>query len=310
MSDSSVKGTAKIQGNRRWWWSSNGWARKSTRLRRAEAACRRIARGRYENFIVASVLLPREIRQPFYNVYAFCRHADDLADLSPTPAEALRRLDQWQAELDRCFSGRPEHPILVALADTAERFSLSQAPFNDLLAAFRQDQHKTRYADQDELFAYCRRSANPVGRIVLRLAAAESPRQLAWSDSICTGLQLANHWQDLNCDRRIGRIYLPQNALAAAGLDDQALAEPSACPALRGVIAGQCQRARQLLVDGLPLADSVPGWLAADIKLFVHGGLATLDRIAAIDHDTLRYRPTVSRFRQLGLVARALLRRL
>src|SRR5690606_16379355 len=150
----------------------------------AEAHCRRIARGHSENFIVASMLLPRHIRQPFYNVYAFCRHADDLADESPSPAIALERLADWQRHLDRCFGGRPDHPLLVALSDTIERFEVSPQPFNDLLDAVRQDQLQTRYASFEELLDYCRRSANPVGQIVLRLAAADSPENVALSNHI------------------------------------------------------------------------------------------------------------------------------
>src|SRR5690606_25842748 len=211
-------------------------------LAQAEAHCRRLARSHYENFLVASVLLPRAMRQPFYNVYAFCRHADDLADESGSPQLALDRLHDWQVQLQRCFSGRAEHPIFVALSDTRSRFQLSIEPFDQLLDAFRQDQTKTRYATFAERLDYCRRSANPVGRIVLRLAAADSPENMELSDRICTGLQLANHWQDIRRDFLAGRIYLPQDAMDAHGVTEPMLGETRACEPLRRLIAAGGQR--------------------------------------------------------------------
>jgi squalene synthase HpnC len=311
MADSLSEDDVPVQINRWRGSSSNGSPTKSSHLLAAQAHCRQIALGHYENFLVASVLLPRSMKQPFYNVYAFCRHADDLADESPSPEIATERLYDWQQQLDRCFAGHAvEHPIFIALSDTISQFELQKRPFDDLLDAFRQDQVKTRYANFAELVDYCRRSANPVGQIVLRLAAADSPENIALSDSICTGLQLANHWQDIRRDFQASRIYLPQDALAAANVSESMLAEPIACDAVKRLIAGQCDQARQFLLDGLTLADRVPRWLAADIRLFAHGGLETLDAIARCDHDTLRQRPTVSKTRQLKLVIRAMFRRL
>lgn len=298
------------QSNRRRGQPSNGAARIDFRLPLAEAYCRKIARGHYENFIVASVLLPATMRQPFYNVYAFCRYADDLADESGSAAIAEERLAGWQIELDRCFAGRAEHPITVALADTAARLGIEQAPFDDLLKAFRQDQIKTRYADWDELMQYCSWSANPVGRIVLRMADADTPENIVLSDSVCTGLQLANHWQDIGRDWRLGRLYLPQDAIAAAGVEEAMLTAPRANEAVKRLVESECRRARRLLIEGLPLADRVPKWLAADIRLFIHGGLATLDAIAAIGYDTLMYRPRVSYRKRLTLTLKAVTGRL
>jgi len=239
------------------------------------------------------------MRQPFYNVYAFCRHADDLADESGCPQLALERLEDWRTQLQRCFAGHAEQPIFVALADTLARFQVSIEPFEQLLDAFRQDQVKTRYATFDELLDYCRRSANPVGRIVLRLAKADSPENLELSDGICTGLQLANHWQDIGRDLSIGRIYLPQDAMDAHGVTPSMLSGERACEPLRRLIAAECKRARRFFEAGRPLIQRVPHWLACDIRLFIRGGLATLDAIAAVDHDVLRQRPTVSRWQQL-----------
>lgn len=311
MADSLSEDDVPVQINRWRGSSSNGSPTDGSRLLAAQAHCRRIALGHYENFLVASALLPRSMKQPFYNVYAFCRHADDLADESPSPAIATERLSQWQQELDRCFAGQSvEHPIFIALAETIPRFDLQKRPFDDLLDAFRQDQIKIRFANFAELLDYCGRSANPVGHIVLRMAAADSPENIALSDSICTGLQLANHWQDIRRDLQSGRIYLPQDAMAAENIAESMLAGDRACEAIKRVIAAQCGQARRFLIAGLPLADNVPRWLAADIRLFVHGGLATLDAIARCDHDTLRKRPTVSKTRQINLVVRAMLGRL
>lgn len=311
MADSLSEDNVSAQVNRWRGGSSNRLPEDRRELLAAWQHCRQIALRHYENFLVASVLLPRAMKQPFYNVYAFCRHADDLADQSPSPEIATERLAHWQEQLDRCFAGQSvDHPIFIALAHTIKQFDLQQRPFDDLLDAFRQDQIKTRYANFAELLDYCRRSANPVGHIVLRLAAADTPANVVLSDSICTGLQLANHWQDIARDFRSGRVYLPQDALAAGGIDESMLGQPIACDRTKRVIASQCAQARQFLVDGLPLADRVPTWLASDIRLFAHGGLATLDAIARCDHDTLANRPTVSKLRQIALVLRAMLGRL
>jgi squalene synthase HpnC len=311
MADSLSEDNVSAQVNRWRGGSSNRFPEDRRELLAAYQHCRQIALRHYENFLVASVLLPRAMKQPFYNVYAFCRHADDLADESPSPAIATERLAQWQQQLDHCFSGQSvDHPIFIALADTIKQFDLQQRPLDDLLDAFRQDQFKTRYANFSELLDYCRRSANPVGHIVLRLAVADTPENIALSDSICTGLQLANHWQDIARDFKSGRIYIPQDALAEAGVDESMLGQRSACDSIKRVIASQCAQARRFLLDGLPLADRVPAWLASDIRLFVHGGLETLDAIARCDHDTLANRPTVSKLRQIGLVIRAMLGRL
>jgi len=311
MADSLSESDTTQQVNRWPGGSSNrSWA-TCDRLQAAQAYCRRLALGHYENFVVASLLLPRGMKQPFYDVYAFCRHADDLADESPSPEIATQQLALWQSQLNHCFSGgEPVHPIFIALTDTIQRFELPQQPFDDLLDAFRQDQVKTQFANFDELLDYCRRSANPVGRIVLRMAAADSPENVSLSDSICTGLQLANHWQDIARDYRSGRIYLPQDALAEAGVDPSMLAANHACEPVKRLIAAQCDLARAFLESGLPLAGRVPRWLSSDIRLFAHGGLATLDAIARCDHDTLRQRPEVGKWRQIGLLLRAVMGRL
>ncbi|QDS96140.1 All-trans-phytoene synthase [Roseimaritima multifibrata] len=277
------------------------------RLQLAQAECRRIARGHYENFVVGSLFLPRSIRQDFYNVYAFCRTADDLADESGSPKIALKRLNALQIDLQECFdeNGTPEG-ILLALRDTITRHTLPSQPFFDLLDAFQQDQRVSEYMTFDSLLNYCQRSANPVGRIVLRLAGLDSPKLDQLSDSICTGLQLANFWQDVRRDLAIGRIYIPLEDRNRFGVTEADLSEPTASAKVRELIAYEVARTETFFAQGMPLAQQVPRWLARDIRLFAHGGLATLHAIGKQNYDVLRRRPKVSRWRQAQLACAAL----
>ena len=276
-------------------------------LQQARKYTRKLATSHYENFLVASVLLPRRVRQPFYDVYAFCRTADDLADESSDSEVALRELDQFQQQLDLAFKGQPEQLLFVALEATIRQFSIPRKPFEDLLDAFRQDQHKTRYENVEELLAYCQRSANPVGHIVLHLGQSFSEENRILSDQICTALQLANFWQDVARDYAMGRIYLPQDQMRQYGVDDTMLDQTTTSVSLRRLLASECERAEQMFHAGLPLANSVAPWLSCDVKLFAHGGLETLRAIRGIDFDVLSSRPTVGKLKQFGLVSRAFL---
>ena len=276
----------------------------------AEKMTRQLATSHYENFLVASVLLPKRMRQPFYNVYAYCRTADDAADESPSPEQALRELNRLGKELDQAYAGCPNDPLFVALRKTVDEFDLAKKPFEDLLDAFRQDQHKTRYASFEELLDYCRRSANPVGRIVLQLGDSLNDRNAEQSDMICSGLQLANLWQDVARDFAIGRIYLPEDGRRRFGVDEAMLAGNATPDGLRELLASECERAEVMLRQGLPLADRVVPWLRRDVQLFAHGGLETLAAIRRVDYDVLRIRPSVSKWRQAGLVAKAMIGRL
>lgn len=280
------------------------------RLSQARRENRRLAQSHYENFLVASVLLPRPIRQAFYDVYAFCRRADDLADESPSPALALQHLGEFQTQLDLAFADRPDQDLFLALHDTIRQFGLRQQPFDDLLEAFRQDQRKTTYASIDEQLDYCRRSANPVGRIVLQLGACSNQQTQRLSDEICTGLQLANFLQDVARDHAIGRIYLPDDQMSRFDVNPSMLGQATASKPLRRLLAAECDRAEQFFHRGLPLVKEVPNWLAKDVSLFAHGGLSTLDAIRAIDFDVLKQRPKVSKARQLWLLTRAICGRL
>ena len=282
-------------------------------VRHAQSLTRALAGMHYENFLVATVLLPRRLRQPFFNVYAFCRIADDLADESPSPEIATERLQTFRQHLDATIDGSPTTNLFLALGKTIREFKLPSQPFHHLLDAFEQDQTKTRYQNFDELLHYCQRSANPVGRIVLKLADCLNEETQPLSDDICTGLQLANHWQDVGRDFAIGRIYLPQDRWEEFGVDESMFGIPSKAPGstpepLRQLIAAQCDLAQQYLDRGLGLAELVPKWLAADIKLFAHGGLQTLAAIRKIKYDVLAVRPTVTKTAQLKLMAKAVLR--
>ncbi len=280
-------------------------------LKQSEQFCRRLATGHYENFLVASILLPRRMRQPFYNIYAFCRTADDVADQSASDTIALEGLDRLQQQIDCVFDGQsPADGLFPALADTIATFHLDKQPFDDLLSAFRQDQRMKQYETTAQLLDYCSRSANPVGRLVLQLADSLTPTTAAFSDKICTGLQLANFWQDVSRDHAIGRIYLPGDVRRRFGVTPSMLSASSTPPALREMLAFLCDQAENCFRQGLPLADHVPKWLRSDIQLFAHGGLATLQAIRDIDFDVLRVRPTVGKLTQGWLVARAIVGRL
>jgi squalene synthase HpnC len=277
-------------------------------LETAQAYCRRLARRHYENFTVVSWLLPKRLRQDFHNFYAYCRWSDDLAD-EAEPAQRLPLLLWWQQQLLLCFSGRPAHPVMVALQQTIERHQIPIEPLEDLLNAFRQDQIVTRYADRDSLLDYCRQSANPVGRVILKMARADSPENLELSDSICTGLQLANFCQDMARDAAMDRIYAPAELCAANGVTDAMVLAARVTPQLTSLLQSWVVETRSLFAAGRGLVRSVPNWLAMDIELFVRGGLAILDEIESSGFDVWTQRPTVSKLKKLTLFAGALMTR-
>ncbi|HWL09081.1 MAG TPA: squalene synthase HpnC [Planctomicrobium sp.] len=271
-------------------------------LDEAEHYCRELAQSHYENFPVVTWMLPRRLHQHFYNVYAFCRWADDLGDEAGSPERAVTLLNWWQTELDRCFAGDAHHPVFVALQPTIRQFSLSQQPFNDLISAFQQDQTVFEYQSFSQLADYCRRSANPVGRIVLSLVERHSPDNVKWADSICTGLQLANFWQDIERDSAIGRIYLPQDDRERFGYTRELFETKTSTPEFQELMKFQVDRARDLLQAGQPLVRQMPGRLKVDIDLFIQGGLMILDAIEKIDYRVWEKRPTI-RKSQFALAA-------
>lgn len=275
-------------------------------LRDANRYCRAISRRHYENFTVASWFLPRRLRQHFYNVYAYCRWADDLADESPSPSAALRLLDRWERELENCYRGNPGHPVFVALAPTIAEFKIPIDPFRDLLIAFRQDQRVTAYETHEDVLDYCRNSANPVGRLVLYLGRSHDTGRGELADSICTGLQLANFCQDVARDWDRGRRYLPAASMQQCGYDLEMFERREFNAAFRGLMQREIDRAESYLMAGRPLVGMIPRFLARDVSLFINGGLAILQAIRRIDYSVWSRRPTVGRLRKAVLLASAL----
>lgn len=274
-------------------------------LQEAKAYCKRLARTHYENFSVATWFLPRRLRQHFYNVYAYCRISDDLGDEVGNPQQSLELLDQWEAELAACYAGSPRHPVFVALAETVQQFGIPQHEFSDLLVAFRQDQTVTRFATFNDVLGYCRYSANPVGHLVLYLCGYEDAGRQSLSDKTCTGLQLANFWQDVVIDFGKGRIYLPIEDLCRFRVSEDDIAARRATSDFIQLMQFEVQRAREWFEQGLPLVKQVDKELAIDIELFSRGGQEILNAIERQGFDVLSRRPAISKSRKLWLVLRA-----
>ena len=280
-------------------------------LAAAEAWCRQVASRHYENFTVATRLVPPRLRQHLANIYAFARWSDDLADEVPSAGDAGPHLAAWRRGLEDCFAGRATHPVYVALAETARQTGLTIQPFADLLSAFEEDQAfdregvAVRYPTRAALLRYCSRSADPVGRIVLALEGCREPSLVAMSDAICTGLQLVNFWQDLRRDRIAGRVYLPAEDLARHGVELADLDVAVAQPRLRALVRDEVAWARERFDAGAPLAGLAPPALGPAIRLFLAGGRSLADAIERQDHDTLCARPVVGRWRKLRLAGAA-----
>ena len=279
-------------------------------LAQAREYCARLARTHYENFSVASWFLPRRLRQHFFNVYAYCRISDDLGDEVGDPAASLALLDQWQTELDACYDGNPRHPVFVALAETVREFDIPKHEFSDLLRAFRQDQTVTRFETFNDLLAYCRYSANPVGHLVLYLCGYRDLERQYLSDFTCTALQLANFWQDVSVDYEKGRIYLPLEDLRRFHVTQQEIANSQNTPAFSALMKFEVDRARDWFRQGLPLIQKVDRELAIDLDLFSRGGLEILNAIEEQNYAVLGNRPAISKSRKLALVARAAIAKL
>lgn len=276
-------------------------------LSQARSFCARITRSHYENFSVASALLPRRLVPHFYPIYAYCRWADDLADESGGGDAALGLLEWWRGELLAMYNGKASHPITIALWPTVQRFAIPAEPFLDLLVAFEQDQRVNRYETFADLLQYCRYSANPVGRLVLHLFECCDADRRALSDEICTGLQLANFWQDVRRDLDgLGRCYLPIEDQHRFGYTTEDLQARRFNPAFASLMKFEVDRARQMFARGRPLLAIVSPDCRVDLDLFIRGGTATLDRIEKQGYDVWTTRPTVSKSAKLGLLLRAL----
>ena len=272
----------------------------------SEQYTRWLATNHYENFHVVSFLLPKELHQDFYNVYAYCRWSDDLADEIGDPAESLRLLEWWSRELDRMYAGETQHPVFVALRGTVSKYSIPQEPFTDLIRAFILDQTVARYRNWDELFGYCKGSANPVGRLVLYLCGYSDPERQALSDATCTALQLANFWQDVTVDQLKDRVYIPLDIMEHHGYTVDDLFAHRFTPACREVMREIVQKARELFHEGMPLIGMVNRRLSLDLDLFSRGGLRVLDKIVQQDYNVLAARPAVSKAERVRLLLGAL----
>jgi squalene synthase HpnC len=281
-------------------------------LEEARAWCHALATSHYENFHVATFFLPKRVRPHFESVYAFCRVSDDLGDEVASTTLALHLLDTWGQMLDECYDAptRTLHPVFVALRETIVACDLPRTLFHDLLRAFRQDQIKTEYATWDETVEYSRYSANPVGRLVLMVCGYRDEPRALLSDKICTGLQLANFWQDVVRDSEIPRRYLPAEYMQRFGVEEGQIEGRVFTPEFRAMMQSLVDRTRAMLREGGAISATVDPELRVTLDLFRKGGEAILDGIAAQGYDVLRGRPMVTKRKKLLLLLGALIGKL
>jgi squalene synthase HpnC len=295
-------------------WDSAPQAIEPCGVDEAFAYCERMARSHYENFPVGSLLIPRDRRRYVYSIYAFARTADDFADEGYgddglDEAGRLAALDDWERKLEASYRGEASHPIFIALAETAKDLRLPVQLFRDLLSAFKQDVTKRRYADFDEVLDYCARSANPVGRLILLLFGYREERLHRLSDSICTGLQLANFWQDVAVDIRKDRVYLPQDEMADFGVSVDDLRDGRSSDRTAALLRLQVERTRRFFADGRGLPGMVNGRLAVELRLTWLGGMRILRRIEEQGYDTLQARPVITKWDKIVLLLKSLIGR-
>ena len=273
-------------------------------LQEAAALCEKLAKTHYENFTVVSRFLPKDKRQHFYNVYAFCRRVDDLGD--EAPGDRLHLLDLWEQDLRSCYNGTPSHPYLLALQQTIRTFDIPAQPFLKLIEANRMDQARQRHSTYEDLDLYCQHSANPVGHLVLYVCGYRDEERQRLSDRTCTALQLTNFWQDVDRDYAMGRIYIPLEDMDRFGYTEEELAGGVANDAFRQLMAFEVERARDLFREGTKLVGMLRGTLKLDIALFSLGGMRILDLIEKQGYDVLSRRPSLSKAGKMGLMAKAL----
>jgi phytoene synthase len=287
----------------------SGASQQPPSLEEAYAYCSAQARRHYENFPVGSWLLPRHLRPAVHAVYAFARHADDLADEPEHEGSRLQALDSWQRHLERAWSGDASHPTFVALADTLQRYRLPLQPFRDLLTAFRMDARRTRYDSWEQVLGYCRYSANPVGRIMLRLFGHEDADCDRFSDYLCTSLQLTNFWQDLSVDLPRGRCYLPCRDLEREDLAEGDLQSPGTAPARRRILTVVTDRTHDLYDEARPLPARVGGRLSWELRAILAGGERVLEKVVSGTQDPFRSRPRLGWEDALPLLGAMFVRR-
>lgn len=279
-------------------------------IERAYDYCEKLARSHYENFPVGSLLIPKPLRKHFYSIYAFARIADDFADeeygAAHTESERLSLLDEWRSMLWDSRTGCAKHPVFVALAETSRKFDLPAALFEDLLSAFAQDVTHRRYQTFDELLDYCRRSANPIGRLVLLLFGYRDHQRHEWSDDICSALQLANHWQDVAVDLEKGRVYLPEEDLLRFGLSVDDLKSRRIDQRFKTMMKFQVGRAREMFVRGKPLCTAASGRLGMELRSVWLGGMRILERIETNGYDVFDRRPVITSSDKITILLRAM----
>jgi squalene synthase HpnC len=278
-------------------------------LAQARSYCSRLARTHYENFTVASLLLPRRLLRHFHAVYAYCRWADDLADEVGGGPRALALLRWWREELLRCYDGRPRHPVMIALRGTIEKFQIPPDPFLNLLFAFEQDQIVKRYQTFEQLLGYCRNSANPVGHLILYLGEAFNRENALLSDHVCTALQLTNFWQDVDRDFAIGRVYIPDEDRKRFRYTETDLQNRRYTPDFAELMCFEVERTRDLFYRGVPLVERLAPEIRPDVELFIRGGLAVLRKIERSHYNVWAARPALAKWEKAGLLGATLIRR-
>lgn len=274
----------------------------------AQAWCRHLATSHYENFHVATWFLPKRARPHFESIYAFSRAADDLGDEVADRETATRLLGEWRGLLDECYENPSQsiHPVFVALHETIVETGVQKQLFGDLISAFEMDQVVAMHQSLDDLIAYSKLSANPVGRLVLWVSGYHDEARALLSDKVCTALQLANFWQDVVEDWERGRRYIPADQMLRFGVTDEMIATRKFTPEFRAMMQFLVDCAGSMLREGGKIADEVDAELAVTLRLFEQGGRAALDGIIAQDYDVLKQRPTVSKVTKVKLLAGAL----
>ena len=277
-------------------------------LEAAQLYTRQLALGHYENFSVVSLLLPKRLRQDFCNVYAFCRTADDLSDEIADRSASLEYLGQFKEHTRACFQGQPMSPLFVALSATIERHQIPIDSFLDLIDAFEQDQRMDRYSDFPQLVDYCRRSADPVGRLVLYMCGYRDPDRQRLSDRTCTALQLANFWQDVRRDiRERDRIYIPADSMRRFGVSEERIVKGRCDDNFRQLMKFEVDRTEAMFDEGEALLPMLDAPVRRHVTLFGQGGRAVLTAIRQQNYDTLTRRPVLSRWQKGTLIARAMI---
>ena len=273
-------------------------------LAEAEAFTRKIAVTHYENFIVGSIFLPKEKRQHIYNIYAFARIGDDLADEIGDTRESLSALEAYARQLEACYAGNPESKVFVALSNTIREFDIPIQPFRRLLTAFRQDRVINRYATFQDVLGYCENSANPVGELFLYIFGYKDQSLLPFSDAICTALQLTNFWQDVNRDAAKNRVYIPREDLERFGVSEEEIFSKHCSQNFRTLLRFEVNRTKNLFEKGKELFHFIKKDILLDVRLFLAGGEAVLAKIKKQNYDVLSKRPDLSKTEQARLFIR------